>query len=168
MLRPTPYVLRSKSGFTLIELLLTVGIVMIVGIVGVTNFSGFRRNQELDLAAKALVDYLRYVQQKSITQDESRSWGVHLAATAGASPDSYTIFSGADYATGSSTATVTFSSEIQFSNPAPGQNRDVIFSKVTGAPQGGATTIVLELAVTPAVFRTINISSVGLIELVSS
>lgn len=154
----------EPTGFTLIEVLLTVGIIGIIGAVGVSTFIGYKKTQDLDSASKALVSYLRDAHQRATSQDQSAKWGVHLDAPSG-ERNFYEIFYGDDYSSGIKTEKIYLPNSVAFADPVPGSSKDIIFSKLTGFSQGGSKTVVISSASDPSSYKTINISSVGLIEL---
>lgn len=150
-------------GFTLIEVLIISGIAVIIGTIGVLNLTGFRARNSLNLAVQELRANLRDVQQRSISQDQGKQWGVHLDASAGGD-DFYKVFSGSSYAGGTVSKTFYLSPIIQFLSPAQGVADDIIFDKVTGNVPA-AHSIVIALADNNTVSRSIIISISGLINL---
>ncbi len=148
-------------GFTLIEVLTIVGITAIVGAIGALTLPGFRAQNTLDLAAQELKADLRDAQQRSISQDQGRQWGVHIDAPNGAN-DFYKVFSGSSYAGGTVSKTLYLSPILQFLSPAQGAADDIIFDKVTGNVPV-AHSIVIALVADNTVSRSITIPTSGLV-----
>lgn len=160
-------------GFTVSELMVVIGIVAILGGIGVTNFAGFKRAQDLKSATTSLVNYIRDTQQKAITQEigpvlgTSAKWGVRIEAQSNGD-DSYTIFYCNNCATINPINRIVLPSSVEFTVPAQGAPvLDIIFSKLYGAPEGGNQTITIT-QIGGGAAKTINISSNGLIEVVDS
>lgn len=151
----------KKQGFSLFETVIVIGIAAIISGVAFLNFFGVRANKELRLKADELVGYLRNAQQRSISQDQSSQWGVHLDASA-VDSDFYVIFYGVDYAGGVKISTISLGPAVQFSDPAQGTSKDVIFSKVSGLPDS-QKSITLIHGGNPSACRNVTINTSGLI-----
>ncbi|HEY4499575.1 MAG TPA: prepilin-type N-terminal cleavage/methylation domain-containing protein [Candidatus Paceibacterota bacterium] len=163
----------QKRGFTVSELMVVIGIIVILGGIGVTNFGGFKRAQDLKSTATSLANYIRDTQQKSITQEigpalgVSAKWGVRIEAQSGGD-DSYTIFYCNVCTTINSVNRIVLPNSVEFTVPAQGGAAlDIIFSKLYGAPEGGNQTITIT-QIGGGDSKTINISNNGLIEVVDS
>jgi len=148
---------RRRAGFTLIETLIvaTLGIILAGAIfIGLTSQNA---NQDLDLAATSLVSSLRNAQERSRGQEASTSWGIYLDNPAGAR-DYYALFSGSSFI--SATSTVYLPLTVEFSDPASGANKEIVFSKLTGLPTAAAT-VILRLVSDSLTSRTITVNSNG-------
>ena len=160
-LNPKPFTLNPEKGFTLIEVLTIAGITAIIGSIGALILPGFRAQNSLDLAIRELRADLRDAQQRSISQDQSQQYGVHLDASAGGD-DFYKVFSGSSYAGGTVSKTLYLPPILQFLSPAQGATDDIIFDKVTGnVPISHG--IVIALADNNSITRSITIPTSGLI-----
>ncbi|MBI4991749.1 MAG: prepilin-type N-terminal cleavage/methylation domain-containing protein [Candidatus Harrisonbacteria bacterium] len=148
-------------GFTLLELIISIGLLVIIGSIVVLNLAGFRSQRELELATENLVAYLRDAQSRAISQQASSKWGVHFDAAVNDN-DSYSIFSGNDYATGSVQNKIFLPLSLKFSDPAEGTTKDIIFSKVSGATS--PAVVKLALSGNESSFFTININANGVID----
>lgn len=154
----------KRAGFTLAELVIVIGITGIIAVAAYVALPyGLRSANTLDIAANELADRLRDAQVKASAQEEGSKWGLHLDAVNGAA-DTYIVFYGNDYVGGTLAITVTLPVIVQFSDPAQGGTKDIIFSKITGYPDAAAT-IILSLVNDPATVRTITISRVGVINI---
>jgi len=154
--------LRLRNGFSLAELLLVIGI---TGIIAAATYvalpHGLRSVNTLDIAANELASRLQDARIKASAQEEGSKWGLHLDAVNGAA-DTYIVFYGDNYVGGTLAATVTLPAVVQFTDPAQGGTKDIIFSKITGYPDAAAT-IILSLTNDPETVRTITVSGVGVV-----
>lgn len=148
------------KGFTLIELLIVMSIAAIIATIGGLTLFSYRPEQDLDLAVKSIVTVLRDTQQKSIAQESESQWGVHFENVSDGR-DFYATFSGPSYST--STAAYYLKSELEFSEPANGLTKDIIFAKVTGLPQS-QESVKIRIANKPESEKTITINSNGKVE----
>jgi prepilin-type N-terminal cleavage/methylation domain-containing protein len=151
------------KGFTLVEILITISIIAVVSIVGFLSLFEYRDRQDLDLVVQEIVIILRNAQDRSISQESSSRYGVHFENPAADGSGFYDLFSGVTYATGTIVSKATLRPTIQFSEPASGNSKDVIFSPVSGLPNA-STTITISLRKDPAVLKTIIINANGQIQ----
>ncbi len=147
------------KAFTLIELLIVIGITAIISVVAFMNLFGYRGAQDLDLAVREIVMSLRNAQDRSISQESGNRFGVHFENPAGAD-DFYDLFSGTTYATGTIIAKSALRPTVQFSDPASGISKDVLFSPVSGLPSV-STTIIISLKRDASVSKTIIVNTNG-------
>ena len=68
----------KHKGFTLLEIIIVVGITTVLAGIGVSTYVNQQRAKLLDTAAQEIVGYLRYAQQKSMAQEGTNQWGIHL------------------------------------------------------------------------------------------
>lgn len=152
--------LQAQKGFTLLELLLSIAVLLILTVAAREFYAGYIRSNELDTAARMLAADLAMARSKAMAGGSDYHWGVHLVNQAGA-PDYYEIFaSPAGYASASTTTkqTVYLPKVVDFSDPAVGNSKDVVFNRLTGASSATSTTIsTLDSA------RTVFVSDNGLI-----
>jgi len=149
-------------GFTVVELLITIAIIIIVSAIGTISLVGFRAEQDLGSATKLIVSVLRDAQQKSISQESEKQWGVHFENVMN-DRDFYATFSGASYSSSTQQEIFYLKSSLEFSDPGSGSSKDVIFSKLTGLPQA-ATNITLRLTNNPQSAKTVTINNNGKVE----
>ncbi|KKR55666.1 MAG: hypothetical protein UT92_C0001G0009 [Candidatus Curtissbacteria bacterium GW2011_GWA1_40_24] len=148
--------------FTLIELLIVIGITVVLATISFLNIFNFRGQNDLDLTVKEIVVVLRNAQDRSISQESGSRWGVHFENPVSAG-GFYDLFSGIDYSTSSLVSRSTLRSNLQFSDPAGGNSKDIIFSPVSGLP-GGSSTIIIFTKNNPSVSSTIIVNSNGQIQ----
>jgi prepilin-type N-terminal cleavage/methylation domain-containing protein len=67
-----------SKGFTLIEVLVVITITAILSTLVLAFNYGLKIHKDLDLAINSLAAVVRDSQQKSITQEETKKWGVYL------------------------------------------------------------------------------------------
>lgn len=129
-----------KNGFTLIELLIVIGIMAILTTIGSVYFFGYRNKQALELTTQELITMLRDAQNKSISQENGKAWGVYFNNTA--NPKYYDLFFDSPCSpTCPPTATKIASHKILRSGVSFGgsmPSKEVYFNKVTGLPNSSA------------------------------
>ncbi|MCL5004681.1 MAG: prepilin-type N-terminal cleavage/methylation domain-containing protein [Patescibacteria group bacterium] len=151
------------KGFTLVELIITIGIIAALSTIGFLSLFGYRGNQDLDLTAKEIVITLRNAQDRSISQEtDAGRFGVHFENSVSAG-GFYDLFSGPTYATGTIISKNSLRPTIQFSDPTSGNNKDVIFTPVSGLPNA-STTITISLKRDTSILKTIIVNTNGQIQ----
>jgi prepilin-type N-terminal cleavage/methylation domain-containing protein len=153
---------RHQKSFTLVELIIVVGLVVILATFGVMNFVNYRNRQKLNLTSQEISVILRNAQDRSITQESGRPWGVYFANPSGNNNDFYELFSGASYP-GTTVSRNALSSSIQFDLPAAGSNSIVIFAPISGLPDS-PITVKISLVNDPSASSTIIVNSNGQIQ----
>ncbi len=83
---------KNFRGFTLIELLIVITILAVIGAVAFISLSGRRGTADLTSTSQQIVATLREAQNRSVTQMQGVSWGVHFANPTNTSPF-YALFS---------------------------------------------------------------------------
>lgn len=119
----------ARKGFTLMETIIVIGITAVIAGIGISSYIGQQRAKLLDSAAKEIVGYLRYAQQKSITQEDGGQWGVHFENPADGK-DFYALYTGETYS--SPTETKYLPAGITFQTPCLGDSVDMSFEKLIG------------------------------------
>jgi len=152
---------KSKTfGFTMLELLIVIGITAVLAGVGISSYVNQQRAKLLDSTAQEIVGYLRYVQQKSMAQEQSLQWGVHFDnPTSG--QDSYALYTGTTYS--SSIETKYLPSGIIFTTPATGNSINISFNKLTGTSATSTTQSITIKSIVTNSTSTISVSGQGLI-----
>lgn len=69
-----------KKGFTLIEIMIVIGIMAILSSLVLMFSYGIKIRKDLDSTINSLAAVIRDAQQKSITQEDMKRWGVYLEA----------------------------------------------------------------------------------------
>lgn len=128
----------SRRGFTIIELLIVIAVIGIIGVVSVLGLGRYRSGESVESAATEIVAAIRSVQQRSVTQENGQGWGIRfINATSGVpflGTQSYTIFRGPTFATGTPDRTFTLRSNVRFSDPVASSTKDLTFAAITGKP----------------------------------
>jgi len=148
------------KGFTLLEVLLTMAILVILGVAGVSGYRTYGKNVEVASLSQSISAELRLMQAKSMAGDSGLKWGVHFVNDT--DRDYYELFSTpTTYASASTTvsATTTLSRGVTFSDPTVGQSKDIIFDKISGGTTATSVTILSE-----GVTKIIQVSAIGTIE----
>jgi prepilin-type N-terminal cleavage/methylation domain-containing protein len=156
---------KIKTGFTMIELLVVISITAIIATSGILVYAMAQRRVTLNLTADQIQQVLRFARQRSVSQQEGLSWGVHFDNTNSGNPW-YAIYKGSPYNQNNITEYYSLPNPIRFSNPASGQSLDVEFLKLTGNASGNATVTIQLFP--EGTSQTILIFSSGLIELQSN
>ena len=151
---------KAKKGFTMLELLIVIGITATLSVVGIGFYVNQQKAKILENTAQEIVGYLRYVQQKSMAQEQSLQWGVHFDnPTSG--QDSYALYTGTTYS--SSIETKYLPSGIIFTTPATGNSINISFNKLTGTSATSTTQSITIKSIVTNSTSTISVSGQGLI-----
>lgn len=147
---------KSGAGFTLIELIITVGVIAIVAAVGIVSISGKRDAENLRRTLDEIVAIVDATRQRSVTQEGGSQWGIRFSAATSSSPQSYSVFRGASYASGVLDRLYTLGRGAQFTEPAGSSAYELTFSTGAGTPNSakvvslsfpGSRGLVADLAV---------------------
>jgi type II secretory pathway pseudopilin PulG len=147
----------SSRGFTLIETIFVAAIGIILASVMFASLTNQSAIQNLDFAASSLVSYLRDAQERARGQQSGLEWGVQLNNSSG-SQGYYVLFSGPTLTSTTSVAYLPLA--VEFSNPASGFSKEILFSKQTGLPVA-SNTIILRLVNDPSRTKTITVNLNG-------
>ena len=150
----------KNKGFTLMELLIVVGITTILAGVGISSYINQQRAKLLDTSVQEIVGYLRYAQQKSITQESGNQWGIHFENPV-SGDDFYALYTGTTYSSPEETRYL--SSGIEYEIPTVGNTIDVSFNKLTGTNATSTTQSIIIKSTIINSTSTISISGQGLI-----
>jgi prepilin-type N-terminal cleavage/methylation domain-containing protein len=129
--------------FTLIELLLTVAIISLIAIGGVTMHATIVSDRAVRSAVSVSAAAARVAQESARAQYLGDAWGVRISSA------SATIFRGVDWLGRDQT----FDAEYAFEYSVPASTSDIVFRRMTGVPLEARTIVfrrddtVLELAI---------------------
>jgi prepilin-type N-terminal cleavage/methylation domain-containing protein len=150
---------RYKA-FTLLELLIVIGITAVLSAVGVGFYVNQQKAKILDNTAQEIANYLRYAQQKSISQEQGQQWGVHFENPSSGS-GFYALYTGTTYS--SPIETKYLPAGIEFQTPSSGNSVNVSFNKLTGLNYSGVEQEIIIRLTSNQVARVIRIISNGLV-----
>ncbi len=125
---------NKRSGFTLTELLIVIAIIAVISVAGFVSLGNYRGRQAVQSAVDEISSVARAVRQRSMAQEDGSRWGIHFSnSSSSAAPDSYDIFKGQSYATGTVTNTYPIRQpRVCFFDPPAGAAKEVVFQPVTG------------------------------------
>lgn len=145
---------RSRdSGFTLLEILIVVAILAILVTVGTGVYRSLARRVEFDEARSIFVADLKQARAASMSGESGLTWGIHVQNS---TDDTYALFSGATYASGTISATTTLPTAVAWTSPVEGTSTDIIFSRITGTTTGATIDMTSE-----GVTQTITVTALG-------
>jgi len=151
--------MNSNKGFTLLEILIALGILAMILTIVFFSFSKLNSSQALDKSADLVVSVLEEARSHTLSSVGASQYGVYL--------DEFeiTLFKGTTYvpldADNKVTALNTFVAirDVDLS----GGGSSVVFKRLTGSTDEVGTAEVY-LKTDPSTFRTITISSTGVVE----
>ncbi|HRY76623.1 MAG TPA: prepilin-type N-terminal cleavage/methylation domain-containing protein [Candidatus Paceibacterota bacterium] len=155
----------TKSwGFTLIEVILSMAILTVLGVVGVSYLGGYRKSANITSEAEKITAYLRQAQNRAISGEAvsgqgPTDWGVHFVNSA-SGEEYYALFRGSSYGVDVSVETVYLSNQVRFLDPAASSTKDIVFQRISGRPVA-TTTIILQSVANSDLTRSISINSLG-------
>lgn len=138
---------RYARGFTILELVISITIIAIISMMAGVELINYQRLTAAEAAARDIMGELRLAQSRAITGEDGDlngqgdAWGMQFANPSGAGDDNYKIFYGTVYNSASTTATFYLPSSVMFTNPTEGNNKDIIFTKLTGTATSSSITI---------------------------
>lgn len=152
----------AHKGFTMLEVLLSLTVLAILAAISAKSYVGAQRRVLLDSTAQEISVYLRFAQQKAISQEENQQWGIHFEHPVSDNPF-YVLFFGSVYNVNNVREKIFLPLPIKYLIPSSGQTNDVIFGKLTGTPNGAAT-VEITFTTEPdntARKRVINVNAIG-------
>ncbi len=161
---------KSASGFTLIELMIVVGIISIVATISMADYFNTRSARRLESATEILVRELQLTMVRSRSQENNQQWWVLASNPVGSGNDLYYVCHGSSYSGPGATCALTGGAELtrtnlganlDFSDPASGLNKDIVFARATGLPTATVpVTITIRLSA-GASAKTITVNPNG-------
>ncbi len=162
---------KTTRGFTFIELLLSITISTIIAVAGSIELFQYLSRQNLENEGRTISGLLESARELSRHQDNESRWGVYLQNNA-SERDIYALFMADEALVSSSTYTGapgliteqhSAKSNIEFTNPLPGESLTILFSKLTGLPSA-SSTITLQAGSSSSSQVTITIDNAGKID----
>ncbi|MBI4133885.1 MAG: prepilin-type N-terminal cleavage/methylation domain-containing protein [Candidatus Terrybacteria bacterium] len=141
LLTPHSSFLASRRGFTLLELMIAVAIFAVIGTFALLSWSGYQRTQGLEAASQGLADLLREAQGNALNRVSDTAWCVRVTNVAGSTSSYAELYASSD-CSGAVQRRVTFSSTVEFSDPADGQTKNIAFTERRGTLQSGGFPVV--------------------------
>jgi len=151
---------KKVAGFTLVELLIVIGITAALSVVGVGFYVNQQKAKILENTAQEIANYLHYVQQKSVSQEQGLQWGVHFENPTSGS-DFYALYTGTTYS--SPIETKYLPAGIEFQTPSSGNSVNTSFSKLTGLNYSEAEQEIIIRLISNQIARVIRTTANGLI-----
>ena len=154
--------MRRDEGFTLIELLIVIAIIGVIAGAGTPTYLGIRARISLENQAEEIVSDLRWTMSRSAAQEGDSQWGVRFDNPS-SGDDSYDVWRGESYASGTVVTHVDLHGSVEFSDPSTGSATDIIFSKATGLPTASSSVSLYSLV--GGATGTIEVNTQGRIDL---
>ncbi|MEK7123741.1 MAG: prepilin-type N-terminal cleavage/methylation domain-containing protein [Patescibacteria group bacterium] len=153
---------RRFKGFTLIEVILVIAMLAVVASMSTAVYFGYYQGVRLDETRQDISNNAVLTRSKAMQGEEGLKWGIRFNNVLNDASDKYEIFATAsDYSAGTIKEILYLSANVEFSDPANGATKDVIFNKISGTA-GSAAGVSIILSGTPD-SRTININAQGLV-----
>jgi len=144
----------------LLELLIVIGITATISTLGVSIYVNQQKAHLLETTAQEITNYLRYAQQKSVSQEQGLQWGVHFENPASGS-DFYALYTGTTYS--SPRETKYLPAGIEFQTPSSSNSVNISFTKLAGLNYSGVEQeLIIELT-SNQIARVIRATANGLI-----
>jgi len=151
---------KKVAGFTLVELLIVIGITAALSVVGVGFYANQQKVKILENTAQEIASYLKYTQQKSVSQEQGLQWGIHFDNPSSGS-DFYALYTGTTYS--SPIETKYLPAGIEFQTPSSGNSVNTSFSKLTGLNYSEAEQEIIIRLISNQIARVIRTTANGLI-----
>lgn len=145
-----------RKGFTLAELLVTIGIIIILSLVGMISLVGRRNRSQLTTTTSAMAGLVREARSRSVSQSSDSGWGVRFSNT---TPAFFALYYGT-YSTSTASGYSALPVWVSY-NPAviaPGRYAEVNFAQLSGMATG-SSSISIYLAQDSRVSSTLTIAS---------
>jgi len=146
----------KHGGFTLLEVLLVTALMAMIASYSIGVYRNYGKGIEVTATKKNIVYDLRQMQVRAASGENRRNWGAHFVNGA---QDYYELFSSpTNYADSGKTiiSVVYLPSTIIFTNPAEGNNLDIIFASISAGASANSVTISSEGS-----GQTVNVTASG-------
>lgn len=150
------------KGFSLAELLVAMAIMAILAAVGFASYAGFKNKQSVEAEVLEIKAVIRETMELSKSQADASGWGIRFTNPTGSGNDFYEIWKGTGYASGTVTRRMNLSGNVQFTDPAEGAAKDIIFQKATGLLTASSSVVIQSL--TGGGTGTVNIDTSGRVD----
>ncbi len=165
--------IRHKYGFTIAELMIVVAVISIIASIGVVSYNSNRDQAILSDQVQIITQQLSNASAESKSQDGGYQWWMRFDNPPGGANDIAYLCYGTSYtAPNTSCATegvgaaesqrFALNRSVQFTDPASGTYKDIVFNKATGLP-ASAVSIIISL-VNGSGTRTITVNADGRID----
>lgn len=153
--------IQTRRGFSLLELLIVIALIAIIGTIGASFYINYGKTVEINSLSQTMIFDLKSAQSKAMTGEGELKYGIHFVN--GAS-DYYEIFSTpTDYSDGAKATLSTnyLTNNVTFSEPTEGNNKDIIFNKISGGTSDCIATNPCIEIISQNNTKKINVSSIG-------
>lgn len=134
-------IILAVCSFTLIEVMVTVGVLSILTTVSFLSLVSYKSNKNFHLDSEAVYNLIASAQTRAMYQEDTDyAWGVKLTNST-TSNDFYEIFSGSSYSASSVVEKREISSASDFTNPASGFSKTIIFTARSGTSSPNSIAI---------------------------
>lgn len=151
-----------QKGFTLVEIILAVALLTVLAVMATPHLLTFKKNLDLGNNASELVEILRLAQNRAVGSNYYSQYGVLVDNNL--VPNKFILFKGASYAGRdvSFDEAHNLAENFEFYDIDFGGGNEVVFDKLTGAPQAQGS-ISLRLKTDTSYTKTVYIYGAGAI-----
>jgi len=126
----------DSRGVTFLELVIVVAVLLIIFVSIMGNFQAFQRRTVLSSSAEQAQSYLREAQNRAITRQDDKDWGVRVNSS------SLELFDGNAYGSATNIETLAVSASVTVTHslqPTPGTTQDIVFTRLDGKTVNSGT-----------------------------
>lgn len=146
-----------NKGFTIVEILVVLVIMIIIGGIVLTSFSGLNNAEALNTDTDTVLSMIERARTRSVSSENSIEYGIHFAST------TVVLYVGKTYTAGSSTSeTKNISSKVKVKSiNLTGGAYDLYFNRLSGKPSATGT-VVFSMFNNASTTKTITIYNTGI------
>lgn len=153
--------IQKNEAFTLIEVILVIAMLAVVASMSTAVYFGFYQGVRLDETRQDISNNAVLARSKAMQGEESLKWGIRFNNILNDANDKYEVFASAsDYSAGTVKETFYLPASIEFSDPANGAVKDIIFNKISGTAASASSITIVDSG---GETRTISVNSQGLV-----